>query len=320
MLSRDRKAERAKRSPWRRSVRHWASAWIMGSAVVSGSIASTTLHAAMPNPPKASTSRADREEAIGEIPFTKLKPEVREKLSTIVERPSIYRRLPSKTISCDPDMYLFLVRYPEVVVNIWELMGITNVKLKRVGEFTFECSDGAGTVGTVEIVYGTQDLHILYCDATYEGPLTGHKLKGRGVMVLKAEYKKDEHDRAHVENHLDVFIQLDQVGAEIIAKTLQPLVGKAADINFHESATFVSRVSQAAETNSPGVQRLAAKLQNCAADVRAQFAEVAGKVGERSADRDIGQVRLEQEREAEAKAPLAATPDVPPKGKPQLRR
>lgn len=317
MRIRDRKAERQQRSPWRRYVRRWASAWIVGCIAAGWSASTPSTHAAMPNPPKATSSRAAKEDAVAGIPFDKLKADVRAKLSGVVEKPSIYRRLPSKTINCDPDMYLFLVRYPEVVVNIWELMGITNVKLKRVGEYTFECSDGAGTVGTVELVYGTQNLHVLYCEATYEGSLSVRKLNGRGVMVLKAEYKKDEQDRSHVENHLDVFIQIDQAGAELIAKTLQPLVGKAADINFHESATFVSRVSQAAETNSPGVQRLAAKLKNCTPEVRAQFADVAAQVGDRAVQQAVEEAIT---KEARTPPPVELAPEVPAKGKPQLRR
>ncbi|HTN76064.1 MAG TPA: hypothetical protein VL096_12485 [Pirellulaceae bacterium] len=268
----------------------------------------------MPDTSKANTSTAAKNDALAEIPFEKFKPDVRAKLVGVTDKPSLFRRLPTKTINCDPEMYLFLVRYPEVVVNIWELMGVTNVKLTRVGEYTFECSDGAGTVGTVELVYGTKDLHILYCEATYEGALTGRKLHGRGVMVLKANYKKGADEQMLVENHLDVFIQLDQTGVDLIAKTLQPLVGKAADVNFHESASFVGRVSQAAEANGPGVQRLAAKLKNVSPEVRDQFADVAGLVNARAIQ------RLGVEATDENGDPIAVTPAPPLKGEPQLRR
>jgi hypothetical protein len=134
----------------------------------------------------------------------------------------------------------------------------------------------------VELVYGTHDLHVLYANASYEGSLTGRKLNGRGVMILKSNYQKDKQGNLLVENRLDVFIQIDQAGAEIVAKTLQPLVGKAADVNFEESALFVSRVSQAAESNGPGMQRLAAKLTSIAPEVRSEFAEVAATVSQRA--------------------------------------
>lgn len=291
---------------WKRLVRRWATAGVV-SCAASCLVPELPLYAA----PTATASRAAREEAVAEIPFDRLKADVRAKLLSVVEKPSIYRRLPERTIECDPDMYLFLVRYPEVVVNIWELMGVTNVKLQRVGDYTFECSDGAGTVGTVELVYGTHDLHILYAEATYEGTLTGRKVHGRGVMILKSNYKQDKEHRLLVENRLDVFVQIDQVGAELMAKTLQPLVGKAADVNFEESAAFVARVSQAAESNGPGMQRLAAKLKNVAPEVRSEFASVSAIVSQRAAER-------QQAISAAGAAPPVARSR--PATTPQLRR
>lgn len=305
-------AERARYVWWRRSLRRWSATCLIGCATA---ILSPSWAPAWGSPP--TSSRAAKEEAVAQIPFDKLTRETRAKLLGVLEKTSIYRRLPDKAIACDPDMYLFLVRNPEVVVNIWELMGVTNVKLQRVGEYSFACSDGAGTDATVELIYGTHDLHILYAEATYEGPLTGRKLNGRGVMILKSEYKKDEHENVVVESRLDVFMQIDQIGAELVARTLQPLVGKAADVNFEESANFVGRVSEAAEDNGPGMQRLAAKLKNVSPTVRAQFAEVSAVVSERA----IMKQEISSRPISDPVEPVAATRPVRPTTPgPQLRR
>lgn len=312
MRSSEQRAAHILRAAWRRYVRRWTSAWILGCAA---SCALPPVPSLAATPAGGTSSRVAKEEAVAEIPFDRMKTEVRGKLLTVLEKPSIYRRLPEKTIACDPDMFLFLVRNPEVVVNIWELMGVTNVKLKRVGDYKFECSDGSGTEGTVELVYGTHDLHVLYVEATYEGALTGRKLNGRGVMLLKSNYTKDKEDRLLVENRLDVFIQIDQSGAELVARTLQPLVGKAADINFEESAIFVGRVSQAAEANGDGMQRLAAKLKNVPPDTRAEFAEISAAVAQRAVMR--GAVAA-QPKSVTAVAPAAS--QQPVKAPPQIRR
>jgi hypothetical protein len=309
MQSSEQQAGLASRASWRRYLRRWAATCMVGFVATAGWPALTAT-AATPG----TSSRASKEEAVASIPLDRLKPDVRGKLLEVLEKPSIYRRLPEKTIACDPDMYLFLVRNPEVIVNIWELMGVTNVKLKRVGDYTFECADGAGTAGTVELVYGTHDLHILYAEASYDGPLSGRKLNGRGVMLLKSEYKKDKDGKLLVENQLDVFIQIDQIGAELVAKTLQPLVGKAADINFEESSIFVGRVSQAAESNGPGMQRLAAKLKNVTPERRTEFADVAAAVSQRATMR---QAALHQDSAKTASTAQGPRPAKPPA---QMRR
>jgi hypothetical protein len=228
---------------------------------------------------EATTSRTSKEEAVAKIPFDQLTEEVQEKLRKVVTSPSIYRRMPVKAIECDPELYLFMIRYPEVVVNIWEVMGLTNIKVNRTGPFTFRAADGSGASGDIDLVYGNQNTHVFYVNAEYSGALIKRKINGQCVLVLTSEYMRTEDNRSQVISRLDMFLQLDNVGAELMAKTLQPLVGKAADHNFVETAAFLSRVSQAAQTNSFGVQQLSNRLANVAPEVRAEFGQIAGRVG-----------------------------------------
>src|SRR3984893_14739759 len=79
---------------------------------------------------KATNSRAARDEAVKSIPFDKLSGEMRTRVSTVINNISVYRRLPTQSIDCDPDLFVFLVRNPEVIVDIWRVMGITNMTLE----------------------------------------------------------------------------------------------------------------------------------------------------------------------------------------------
>jgi hypothetical protein len=259
--------------------------------------------AVMPNE-QASNSREARDDAIRGIPFQELQPTVQQKLGRVLAKPTIYRRLPTRVIDCDPDMYLFLVRHPEVVVNIWDLMGVTNVKLQRTGEYTLRASDGAGTITDLEMVYGSRDRHVIYAEGYYEGPLSGKRLTGRCVLLLRSSYEQGGEEKSvKVANQLDVFLQLDNVGADLLARTLQPVVGRTADHNFLESAGFVAQLSQAAEANPPGVQRLAERLELVDPAVRDQFAGVAAVAGERAL--------IRRESLGGARADLIATGTAP---------
>jgi len=226
-----------------------------------------------------------REEAVRSIPFDELNEQAHAKLWRVVSSPSIYRRLPTQAIVCDPDLYVFLIRYPEVVVNIWQLMGVTKVQVKRTGSFTFDASDGSGTVSSVELVYGRPELHVFYAEGYYEGPLLRQRTYGSSVLVLRSTYNQQA-GKPQVTHLMDAFVRLDRPGAEIVVKTLQPVVGKAADFNFIESTKFVGQVQQAAEMNAPGVQRLAAKLTAVGPFVRDQFAQYARAAGQRAVLRE----------------------------------
>ena len=230
----------------------------------------------------SSTSRDSRNEAIQAIPFQQLNQQTRAKLQPILEKPHLYRRMPVETIRCDHEMHTFLVRNPESIVGIWKLMGITQVNVKRVAEYQLDASDGAGTNSRIELVYGTPNLHIYYGKGIYEGSMLKNKVHGDCVMVLQTEMKVDAAGTPMVTDRLDVFIQFDQIGARLLAKTLHPLVGKSADHNFAETAHFFSRISDAAQTNPDGFQGMIDRLPNCSPEVLRQFSYVASQAARRN--------------------------------------
>ncbi|HKD38477.1 MAG TPA: hypothetical protein VKB78_16805, partial [Pirellulales bacterium] len=89
------------------------------------------LCAADSNAGRASTSRSARDEAVQSIPMDKLSREMRSRIIGVINNTSIYRRLPTQSIDCDPELFEFLVLNPEVVVDIWRVMGITSMTLDR---------------------------------------------------------------------------------------------------------------------------------------------------------------------------------------------
>jgi len=237
---------------------------------------------------EADTSPQARDEAIQSLPLAELTAETRRKLMMVCERPTLYRRLPQKSIACDPAMHVFLIRNPEVVVNIWQLMGVASMTAQRQSPFTWKGNDGAGTTCDVELAYGTDNLHVFYSDGFYEGSLLKHKVTGRCVMLLKSGFAQGPDRRPYVANRLDLFLQIDNLAADAVARTLSPWVGKVADANFHESCLFASKLSQTAEQNGPGVQRLADKLTKVEPPVREEFSRLASAVQQRAALRDNG--------------------------------
>lgn len=242
----------------------------------------------------ARTGRDAREEAIRAIPFDQLSPEAQSRISAVVDKPSIYRRMPVQVVDCDPSLYVFLVRNPEVVVNIWELMGITRVDLRRTGPFTFRATDGMGTKSLVELVYGTKDVHLVYSEGTYDGPLLRKPVRGRCVLLLRSGYVSTAEGRVHVTNQLDVFLQLDHVALDVLAKTIHPLLGRTADLNFIQTVAFLGRISRNAERNSAGMRRLAGRLERVEPSVRQRFADLTTVVATKSQQRFEARQRIRQ--------------------------
>ncbi|MHB1034144.1 MAG: hypothetical protein ACYC35_04845 [Pirellulales bacterium] len=267
------------------------------SAFLTGAVSAAEPEKVTGSPYKATTSRAAREDAQRSIPLDKLAPDARVKVSTVLAGSPIFRRMPLQVIDCEPNFYLFMVRHPDVMVNIWEVLSLSKIELRQTGPGAFRAADGAGTLGKVQYLYSGYDTQVIYAEGSYEGPLFTHPVQGKCLLVLKAGYIREPNGRYYITNRLDAFMHVESKGVEILAKTFQPLVGKVADYNFVETAGFLGRLSHTAEVNRDGMARLASKLENVHPEIRDQFALVVDQVAEKA---DV--------RQAAAEAPMPIGP------------
>ena len=227
---------------------------------------------------RGSTSRKSRRDAVSAIPFDKIKRAKRRQIQSIVDSASVYRRLPVTSISTDPDLHLFLVRHPEVVVDIWRLMGVSRMKASRVGQYLLRADDGAGTSSDIELVYGTSNCHVYLARGVYDGPLLMRKLSGSCVILLQTDYQRGADGQPHATSRLDIFMKVDNAAAGFIAKTVHPLFGTTADHNFVESMKFLEKLCDTTKENGPGVQGMAQRLTNVQPEIRQNFSDVVGTV------------------------------------------
>jgi hypothetical protein len=235
---------------------------------------------------QGTSSAAARKSAAQLIPFDKLDANSRGKISSVLSNAGIYRRLPTRTVNCDPDLYLFLVRHPDVVVNIWEILGVAQIQLRQTDIDTYRASEAEGTVASLEFLYHSRDLQIVYGKWTYTGPLLARKINGHCLAVLKSSYVKEPSGKYYVTARLDGFLSVESGGIDLVARTLQPLMSKNVDNNFIQTVAFLGSMSKTAEVNPDGMKRLANRLTHVQAETRQQLGEVSVSVAQRAAARD----------------------------------
>lgn len=227
------------------------------------------------------SARSARVEALQSVPLDQLTPETRREAQRILQSASIFRRMPATTIECDPDLYLFAVRYPEVLVDIWRLMGVSTMTLQRQGPYTLVCNDGAGTTSEIELVYGTPTVHVFLGRGRYTGSRLVKQLDGSCLIVLRTQYLRNAEGRPATSSSLDVFVDIQNNPAEWVARIVAPLFGSAADHNFVESLRFVEKLSGTAARNGPGVVGMSQRMTGVHPEVRTRFGQIAGLIYER---------------------------------------
>lgn len=263
---------------------------LLRCALVAASMALpiATVEAMEPSAETAASASADsqtRRQAIASLPLARLTPAASQRILSIAESPTIYRRLPAQAIPCDRDLFVFLARNPEILVGMWDLMGITKVQTQRVGPYELTAQDGSGTTCRVDLVYGDANLHVFVADGYYDGPLVGKPIHGRGVFVLRSSYAESSSGGTTVTGTLDCFVQFDNLGADLVARTLSGLIGRSADNNFEETARFVAQVSQASQHNTPAMIDVASRLPQVASPTKQEFADLITRIARRAGGR-----------------------------------
>jgi hypothetical protein len=220
------------------------------------------------------SSRDARMQAIRSVPFPRLNPQIGNEVNEVLENPSFYRRMPTQQIDCDPQMFTFLVRRPEVMVNIWDLMGITKVKAQRTSPYSFLADDGVGTACKCELVYSDGKMHIYLGNGSYDGTMSPRKVTGRCVCILHTDHGTAQDGSPSIAGTMDVFLKLDNLGADLLTRTIGPFVGKTADYNFVETAKFITQISQVCKMNPVAAQSLVSKLDKIDESTRREFASI----------------------------------------------
>ena len=232
-----------------------------------------------------SSSVALRDASLRRLPMKRLTRSAQKRILEIAESPTIFRKLPTQAIDCDQDMFLFLTRNPEVLVGMWDLMGITNVQCKRTGPYQMDASDGSGTTCKIDLVYGDPTTHIYIANGSYDGKLVARPIRGSGVFVVTSDYVSTGDGESKVTGTIDCFLQLDSLGADLIARTFSGLIGRSADKNFVETARFMTQVSQAAQRNPTGMLDVADRIPQVSDQKRQEFAGVIQETAIRARER-----------------------------------
>lgn len=194
------------------------------------------------------------------------------KVAAVLDDFSVYRRMPMHSVQAEPQMYRVLLDHPELIVEMWRAMGVTQVQLKPIGPDLYEGDDGAGTHCMIEVLHRQPERMLLFADGSYAGAYTSHRLEGQAVLLLTAREASSPGEAPRIDVQLHAFVRLPQASVEFIAKTLNPILGKIADHNFSETTGFISSLGRAAEHNPSGLLDLTDQLVAVDPEARREFA------------------------------------------------
>lgn len=246
-----------------------------------------------------------REEARKAIPWTQLTPANQRRVRHTVRNASVYRRLPTCVVPCNPQVFDFLIRRPEVVTSVWNLMGISQLTIDRESDSVFRAVDQLGAKGRTDVVYSQHDeeargVTVAVIDGLYQQKPMPRPLNAQCVLLLRSGSTVESNGQTYITARVDAFVKFERVTADLVARGLQPLLVQTADHNFQETMKFISTFSRTAERDPSGMRHLAERLTSIDDPTRSELVEVCSLASEqaaaRAAARAAEQVRLAQLR------------------------
>ena len=220
------------------------------------------------------------------LPWNELSPAAQSKIRSVASGASLFHRMPRQTIYADPEIVHFLVRHPDLVIGFWEQLGATQLSLREVKENRYLLKEASDTTATIDILLRTNDVCIIYAKGEYRGPLLSKPYQGEVILVLRTRLTRDESNEPMVVCDLDSFIQINSLGADVLAKLFFASLTKIADNNFEITTSFVSQVSKAAARNTASLKATTEEITSVRQEVCDDFCEVIDRVALRYARRN----------------------------------
>ena len=257
-----------------------------------------------------SSETAARQAAVREIPIAELAPAAQTVVRDCVSHATTYRRLPVRLIPCTPRLFGLMSNHPDLVVSMWRSLGMTELELREMESGAYSLSDAAGTSGHVQYLYRSREKMLILVDGSYTGPLSVTTLKGRSLVLLTSKYYLGSDGKPYVRCQADCFVKIENEGAEVIIRLLEPIVSGIVDNNFIHTASFVGDVYEASLQNSESIRALAQQMGSIRSEVVQEFVTAVADVQTESVSLQMtGRAPVSAQDEASANSGSVLPPE-----------
>lgn len=223
---------------------------------------------------KGTSSREVRDRAIVRLRRTELTKSGRQTSNKVLEDLSLYRRLPEIRFEVNPETYEYFLGHPDVVVSLWQAMGISAMQLRQTGPFQYEMDNNDGTKSEMFYLRRSKTTNIIYCRGEFKSPLLKKPIAGSGVLCLHSKFEKQNDGTVFVRHSADVFITFPNAAIETAARMISPVSNYISDRNFQEISLFMHTISLTMARQPSWLQQMADRLKNVHPDRSQELRQV----------------------------------------------
>ncbi|HEY0984885.1 hypothetical protein [Schlesneria sp.] len=224
-----------------------------------------------------SSSSAIRKQAIADLGLDRLSVNSQRKSQSLLKNVGMFRRLPTISFECDPAVYEYFLKNPDVAVATWRAMDISQFQLQPSGPDQYHADAGDGSVGELELLLHTSSDTMIHCDGAFKSPLLPKPILARSLMRVQTSFAKEQDGRIIGTHSGDVFVEFPSQAIETAARVIAPVSHSIADRNFKQMTLYVHLMSQAMVKNPGWVEHIGNKLEGISEARKREFLEVSAR-------------------------------------------
>jgi hypothetical protein len=177
------------------------------------------------------------------VPLEAIKPEVRERVQAIIDKPTLHARGPAEAFVCRPDVYHWLLDHPTRAVLAWRRLGAKTVEIEDRGGEVYGWSDPNSSDIAWETVYRDSAMRVWYAHGKVRPAAWLGLVPVEVVLVLQYAQAEDTPGRPVVHHQADFFLHTDSRMVTVATKLLGQSAPKMAEQYVAQMEMFYSALA-----------------------------------------------------------------------------
>lgn len=214
------------------------------------------------------------------LPLDEIPVKFRERIRTVVDKPTLARSGTVETFSCRPELYTWLLDHPDKTSSMWRKLGARCVAIDEVRPDSFAWSDPEHGYVNYHLVHRSEGFRMWFAEGKVKAaalmPATGFQ----AVLIARYRSGRDGDGDPAVRHQYHLYLKTDGKAAALAARLLGASAPKLMDQFVGQLQMFFQGLAWLAE-DQPGRARPVMKgvVPDALAPVALMFTEPQGITG-----------------------------------------
>jgi len=153
-------------------------------------------------------------------PLDDLAPELREKMRSLIDHPTLHTHGAMELFNCQPATYYWLLDNPHLTVQMWRCLGAKCTDIQRRSEGHFSWEDDQGSQVTWDAVVRTARHRVWFAEGKVKPGSLLPMTAVRAMLVVNHAACSDSAGKPAMCHQMDLYIQADNRAVALVARIL----------------------------------------------------------------------------------------------------